>query len=396
MRNVIPSVFSLFAFAAHLFIAPVFSLTYDSNRVKAAMAAASLVAEVEIETVQKEKDSLQGVRFVAKAKLLNTLRSSSALLLRDGDRVEISGPGGELGESGVLLPGFPRPYTGHRYLAHLNRSANGRYSIVGFEAGFTPLFHNRNSTRNRTDGSNGDGSGAFLFWDNSYFPLPYYFSIINLKENPDYLPAVDKSLNTWRKVDGTTVEFLPMGCTDSRTNGNDGLNQIVLIKSGWDLDPMAIAVTRNYYISGSTSRNGMIMDSDILLNGQNYRFTTTNEPGAHDVQNIVTHETGHLLGLGHETDPSDSNATMYAFAGPNETNKRTLHDNDLSGIRSAYPGVGNRYAGDLMTTNCLLGRPPSCLAVHESPPPSGAKSATALLLLALVIFAGRQLSRRRN
>jgi hypothetical protein len=57
-----------------------------------------------------------------------------------------------------------------------------------------------------------------------------------------------------------------------------------------------------------------------------------------DVQNTVTHETGHSLGLDQSPDP---NATMYASAPFGETSKRALGSDDIQGICAIYPRGAN-------------------------------------------------------
>ena len=366
------------------------ALTYEKQAVKQALDKAELVAEVEIEQVENKKDAAFGVTFTARAKLL-TVQRGEQNLSPDATTVSIAGIGGELGDSGVFFTGYPRPHRGQRYRAYLNRSG-GNYTVAGFEKGLVPLSAQRINTRNRTDGSNGDGTGPFLYWDVSYFPIPYYFSAPTFRNSPELVLAIDKSIDSWRKVGGTTYEFLPMGCTDSRSSANDGVNQIILVSRGWDLDPMAIAVTRNYYVSGASSRTGMILDSDILINAQNYNFSTTNQINTHDMQNIFTHETGHILGLGHEIAPEDSDSTMYAFASPNEFNKVNLHVNDIAGVQAAYPGASNRFPGDLRSYACELGKPPSCLAVHTAERPSLWGWATPFLFLLGLVGWGRRLT----
>ncbi len=373
------------------------ALTYDREKVKSAMENAALVAEIEVEQLAHEPDAKFGVRFRATSRLLSVIRTADRdSTLRAGDRIVIAGLGGELASTGVYLTGFPRPHQGKQYRVVLNPGAvAGEFTVVGFENGFKPLGSARAYSRNRTDGSNGDGTGPFLYWDDSFFPIPYYISASTFGRHADFLLAIDTALNTWRKVDSTRYEFLPMGCTEGSGTGNDGLNQIVFISRGWELDPLAIAVTRNYYISGNSARTGLIMDSDILLNGQAYNFTTTNAPGSHDVQNILTHETGHLMGLGHEIDPIDTDASMYAWAGPNEVNKRNLHPNDVAAIREAYGGTGNRFPGDIATTNCALGKGGSCLVVHGKPAPGPRGWALAAGLLVTILGLGRWYQRRR-
>lgn len=55
-----------------------------------------------------------------------------------------------------------------------------------------------------------------------------------------------------------------------------------------------------------------------------------------DVQNVVTHEVGHVFGLAHPGNgEQDKVQTMYASAPPKETSKRTLEpDGDIPGIQS--------------------------------------------------------------
>ncbi len=74
-----------------------------------------------------------------------------------------------------------------------------------------------------------------------------------------------------------------------------------------------------------------------------------------DVQNTVTHELGHVLGLDHSNVAS---ATMSATASPGETGKRTLDQDDMDGICSAYPAPksssGCATAGSQPTLFALL------------------------------------------
>jgi MYXO-CTERM domain-containing protein len=95
---------------------------------------------------------------------------------------------------------------------------------------------------------------------------------------------------------------------------------------------------------------GEILDSDIELNdspaatGTKFTFTTVDglpctTPGQTgcvriDVQNTVTHEAGHTLGLDHTDNPS---ATMYASAPSGQTSKRILGSDDIAGICAIYP-----------------------------------------------------------
>ena len=55
-----------------------------------------------------------------------------------------------------------------------------------------------------------------------------------------------------------------------------------------------------------------------------------------DFENIATHELGHAVGLGDLYDDKCSEMTMYGYASYGETNKRSLEDGDIAGIRALY------------------------------------------------------------
>jgi MYXO-CTERM domain-containing protein len=115
----------------------------------------------------------------------------------------------------------------------------------------------------------------------------------------------------------------------------------------WEGESTTIATTLTTFSVSS----GQIFDADIEINdapnpnGSKFTFTTADAPrcppGAPivncvsiDVQNTITHEAGHTLGLAHSSDPS---ATMAASAPPGETSKRVLGADDLEGICAIYP-----------------------------------------------------------
>lgn len=87
---------------------------------------------------------------------------------------------------------------------------------------------------------------------------------------------------------------------------------------------------------------GQILDADIVVNGE-HRFgvvdhmDSTDARRAYDIQNVLTHELGHFLGLGEDYD--DHSATMYAYSLPGETNKRDLNVRDTATIDHLYEPI---------------------------------------------------------
>jgi len=153
----------------------------------------------------------------------------------------------------------------------------------------------------------------------------------------------------------------------------------------WDQGDTVIASTT----TTSNRRTGEIVDSDIELNdapatnGSRYTFTAVDglpctnagETGCVriDVQNTVTHEAGHSLGLDHSTDPQ---ACMYASAPQGEISKRQLAPDDTTGICAIYPKGA-------ASVTCSLHPPESggCGCSHDQPGSMGTVLTAVLLLL---------------
>lgn len=96
----------------------------------------------------------------------------------------------------------------------------------------------------------------------------------------------------------------------------------------WSYASGAIAITTTSF----NPKSGFIYDSDIELNTPGYIFTAVDSPPcvlrmynqgcvATDVQNTLTHEIGHLVGLAHTP---MAGSIMNPTANPGETSKRTI------------------------------------------------------------------------
>jgi hypothetical protein len=101
--------------------------------------------------------------------------------------------------------------------------------------------------------------------------------------------------------------------------------------------PSALAVTYTWYYTST----GQVAETDTIFNqkvpwywnGANNTCTDTN---SYDVQDILTHETGHWMGLDDTyTDPFVDN-TMYGYGSKGEVKKDTLTTGDTQGIQAIY------------------------------------------------------------
>ena len=93
---------------------------------------------------------------------------------------------------------------------------------------------------------------------------------------------------------------------------------------------MAVALTSVFY----DTETGEILDVDIEFNAEYFEFTTQTEDAVYDIQSVLTHEVGHVFGLGHSTVVG---ATMIDEADPGELYMRTLQEDDIDGLCTLYP-----------------------------------------------------------
>ena len=91
-----------------------------------------------------------------------------------------------------------------------------------------------------------------------------------------------------------------------------------------------IAITQIIY----NTRTRIILESDMAFNSD-LPWGIAN-PDAFDIQNIATHELGHVLSLDDLYKTITSELTMYGYAIEGETKKQTLGEGDKLGLWKVY------------------------------------------------------------
>jgi hypothetical protein len=106
---------------------------------------------------------------------------------------------------------------------------------------------------------------------------------------------------------------------------------IMLNNNGKVCTGSCLAATLTGYYTGNT-----IYDADVYTN-QRYSYTSSKETdgcsGEYDIDGIMVHEVGHVIGLGHS---SVSGATMYPSVAACNYNNRTLESDDVAGKNDLY------------------------------------------------------------
>lgn len=90
------------------------------------------------------------------------------------------------------------------------------------------------------------------------------------------------------------------------------------------------------------TQTGEIYDADMEINSHDQALSVaaTVPPDGYDFESIVTHETGHFLGMAHST---DVRATMYAHYTQGDDVMRNLTIDDVTGLCSIYAPDGVRH-----------------------------------------------------
>ena len=190
----------------------------------------------------------------------------------------------------------------------------------------------------KNDGHSDDYAllGKGIVWWSSDLPLAVKINPENsygLSE--DFLVgAVTSSLTEWDSytssdlfTSSVTVDY----SASFDTEVPDGQNEIVFGNYG-QANVIAVTYTWGYFTGKPSSRR--IVEFDIMLDTDFDWGDGGEYPSLMDVQNIVTHELGHGIGLADIYDCVLE--TMYGYSGEGDIVKRDLYDGDIAGLRKLY------------------------------------------------------------
>ncbi len=153
--------------------------------------------------------------------------------------------------------------------------------------------------------------------------------------------AIERSLQHWKNV--ASVDFR-VNWTDEKTDVSpagvrgDGVNLITIADTPdnilfFDGEPETAAKTRVFF-----NGKGQITEGDIVLNPYQL-FSDDDTNGTFDLESVLTHEIGHLLGLGHS---EITGATMQGHHAKNGIYSlpvsafRSLSADDVAGARALF------------------------------------------------------------
>jgi hypothetical protein len=260
-------------------------------------------------------------------------------------------------------------------------------------------------------------TGAPTYWNRTVLDITAYIADPPAAlTQDDFLRALNAAAAAWSRgeLPCTSMEIrISSLALPSAPVALDGTNRLTFRREEWCkepreeneacYDPFTLAVTTVF----ARSTDGEILDADVELNGM---FTWGDvvrapRPGENvqDLQNCLTHELGHFIGLEHTcalpgdragqvdnegrarrscegTSQEIQATTMFPAVIPGDIERRTLAPDDSQAVCEIYPAL----------EPVLLGESSGCALSGRSSRPVGA----ALVLLAFTVARLRRRSAR--
>lgn len=176
---------------------------------------------------------------------------------------------------------------------------------------------------------------------------PWVVNTTNTRGLPSQgtLDTVAQAIAKWEDAtDGTVgdstgnVDVLGNGATTSATlvadtQSPDNQNEVYFADIS-SSNAIAVTIVWGFFSGPPALRE--IVEWDQVYDDVDYDWSMDGAPNAMDLDNIVTHEIGHSVGMADLYESACSEETEYGYAARGETKKRSLESGDITGVNLLY------------------------------------------------------------
>lgn len=145
-----------------------------------------------------------------------------------------------------------------------------------------------------------------------------------------FIPAIEAAARTWEQAAGHRLfNIVPQKLTGPILPQKDGMNVIYFMNT-WEADLSSQQARTSVYWVGD-----QIKESDMRINAAKFQFYWNQSlPGvaAVNIEALVLHEMGHILGLKHRDDEASVMATYLS----SNTNRTVLYPDDVKSLKYEY------------------------------------------------------------
>ena len=153
----------------------------------------------------------------------------------------------------------------------------------------------------------------------------------------DIANAVGAGMAEWETPGKKTLDIFRNVELDPSVTYDDGaFRGYNTISFGSYGNQNVIAVTTVWGYFGGKPSQREILEAHILMNDYYVWGDAALNPSVMDLQNIFTHELGHVAGMGDLYQSAAREETMFGYSSEGETKKRDLYKGDVTGITSLY------------------------------------------------------------
>lgn len=213
-----------------------------------------------------------------------------------------------------------------------------------------------------------------LGWDPSRFPLPF---TIDAEAPADATPgeleaSVLAAFSAWTTAGQGNVSFSAIGplalTTDEISDSlstieepscptNADCRRLVATVTDWaavtPVGPGTLALTVIKFIPSSRR----IVDADVIINAEDHVFEVDGNALKFDLEGVLVHEFGHVLGIGHPASAIRQTSTMWPDVLAGDQTLRTLETDDANAVMYLYAPLSLPVPGPDNNTLGLLARP---------------------------------------